>query len=103
VDDSVSADNESTFTSGEVSVEGVLLLSSSSRVNFASIRRISVEEDGVTSLWLAGSPGTPACRHNSVIRTGNGRDVCVYLALKAISYETSSPRSIRLLAMIEPR
>ncbi|KAG5615293.1 hypothetical protein H5410_015117 [Solanum commersonii] len=75
VDDDASARNESTSTSGEVFARVALLLSTSSCVNSASIRRISVEEDGVTFISLVGSRGTPARRHNSVIRTGKGRDV----------------------------
>ncbi|KAG5631682.1 hypothetical protein H5410_003399 [Solanum commersonii] len=102
IDEDASASNESTSTSGEVSVGDSLLLSTSSRVNSASIRRISVEEDGMTSISLAGSWGTPTHRHNLETRTGKGRDICVYLDLIAISCETSSPRSIHLLAMIEP-
>ncbi|KAG5599609.1 hypothetical protein H5410_030979 [Solanum commersonii] len=67
VDKNASADNESTSTSGELSVGAALLLLTSSHVNWASICRISVEEDGVTFILLAGSRGTPARRHNSVI------------------------------------
>ncbi|KAG5571698.1 hypothetical protein H5410_061464 [Solanum commersonii] len=99
VDKDASAGNESTSTSGEVSVGTTLLLSSLSHVNSTSICRISVEKDGVTSISLAGSRGTRARRYNLVIRTCKGRDVCVCLALIAISCETSSPRLIHLLAL----
>uniref|UniRef100_M1DIQ6 CCHC-type domain-containing protein n=1 Tax=Solanum tuberosum TaxID=4113 RepID=M1DIQ6_SOLTU len=85
VGEGVSAGNESTLTYGEVSIGVALLLSISSRVNSASICRISVEKDRVTSISLAGSRGTPAYRHNSMIKTGNGRDVSVCLALTATS------------------
>ncbi|KAG5610316.1 hypothetical protein H5410_021597 [Solanum commersonii] len=60
-------------------------------------------EDMVTSILLAESHGTLARQHNSVIRTGNGRDVSVCLSLTTISCETRIPRLILLLAMIEPR
>ncbi|KAG5631699.1 hypothetical protein H5410_003416 [Solanum commersonii] len=65
VDEGFTADNDSALTCGEVYAGAALLLSSSSCVNSASIRRISVEEDGVTFISLAGSWGTPARRHNS--------------------------------------
>ncbi|KAG5585885.1 hypothetical protein H5410_046319 [Solanum commersonii] len=103
VDEDACAGNELTSTSQEVSIGASLLLSTSSRVNSTSICRISMKKDEVTSISLEGSRGTPICRHNSEIRIGKGRDVCVCLALIAISCETSSPRSIHLLAMIEPR
>ncbi|KAG5580359.1 hypothetical protein H5410_050986 [Solanum commersonii] len=94
VGDGVSTGTESTLTSGEVSVGAALLLSSSSHVNSASIHRKSVEEDVVTFISLEGSQGTPVCQHNSVISTGNDRDVYVCLALKAISCETNSPSNL---------
>uniref|UniRef100_M1DSH4 Uncharacterized protein n=1 Tax=Solanum tuberosum TaxID=4113 RepID=M1DSH4_SOLTU len=103
VGEDASAGNESTLTSGEVSVRAALLLSTSCHVNSTSICLISVEEDGVTSTFLVVSQGTPTRRHNSVTRTGNGRDVNFCLALMAIFYDINNPRSIRLLAMIEPR
>ncbi|KAG5585254.1 hypothetical protein H5410_045688 [Solanum commersonii] len=103
VDKDISTINESTSTFREISATAALLLSASSHVNSASIRRISVEEDGVTYISLIGSQSTLARHHNSVIRTGKGRDVCVCFALIAISWETSSPKSIRILDMIEPR
>ncbi|KAG5572259.1 hypothetical protein H5410_062025 [Solanum commersonii] len=93
----------STSTSGEVSAKAAILLSTSSRVYSASIHRMSMEEDRVISIPFVVSRGTPACWHNSVIKTGNGREVNFYLALMAISCEISSPRSMRLLDMIEPR
>jgi len=59
VDEGASAGNESISTSREVSARAVLLISTSYRVNSASIHRISVENGGVTSISLAGSQGTP--------------------------------------------
>ncbi|KAG5586857.1 hypothetical protein H5410_047291 [Solanum commersonii] len=98
-----SAGNKSTSTFEEISTTTTLFLSASSHMYSASIRRISVEDERVTSISLVVSRGTPACRHNSVIRTGNGREVCFCLALMAISCEISSPRSMCLLDMIKPR
>ncbi|KAG5630471.1 hypothetical protein H5410_002188 [Solanum commersonii] len=72
--------------SGDVSTEATLLLSASSRVYLASIQRMSVEEEGVTSMCLVSSLGTPACRHNTVIKSGKGKEVCLLLAFMAISY-----------------
>ncbi|KAG5592339.1 hypothetical protein H5410_042853 [Solanum commersonii] len=87
-----------------VSARVALLLSTSSRVNSTSIRRMSVQEKGMASISFTGSRGTPACRHNSVIKIKNDRDqVSLFLALIAIFGEVSCPRSIHLLAMIEPR
>ncbi|KAG5631609.1 hypothetical protein H5410_003326 [Solanum commersonii] len=103
VDKDVSIGNESTLTSGEVSTEAALLLSTSSRVNSASIRHMSVKDEGITTITFAGSRGTTVCQHNLVIKTRNAREVSLFLALMAISCEVSSPRSICLLAMIEPR
>ncbi|KAG5576114.1 hypothetical protein H5410_056248, partial [Solanum commersonii] len=71
---------------GEVSVGAALLLSTSSRVNSASIHRMSMEDEGMTSISFAGSRGTPTRRHNSVIKTGNDKEICLCLALMAISY-----------------
>ena len=103
VGEDASTGNESTLTSGEVSTGHVLLLSTSSCVNSASICRISMVGDGVTSTSLVVSRGTQARWHSSVTRTGKGRAVNFCLALMAISCEISSPRSMRLLGMIEPR
>jgi len=98
-----SEDNESTSTSGEISAGAALLPSASSHVYSALIRRMSVEEEGFTSISLATSRGTSARLHNSMTKTRNGRDVCLCLALMAISYEMNSPRSMRLLDMMYPR
>ncbi|WMV24598.1 hypothetical protein MTR67_017983 [Solanum verrucosum] len=103
VNECASTGNESASTFGEISTGDVLLLSTSSRVNSASIRGMSVEEDWVTLISLVVSRGTPARWHNSVIKIGNGREVSFCLALVSISCEISSPRSIRLMDMIEPR
>ncbi|KAG5631031.1 hypothetical protein H5410_002748 [Solanum commersonii] len=97
------AGSDSMLTSGKVSAGVALLLSAFSHVNLASIRRMSVEENGVTSISLAGSWGTLAHRQNSMIRTGDGNVVCICLARTAISCEISNPMSIRLLDMIDPR
>uniref|UniRef100_M1DCA4 Uncharacterized protein n=1 Tax=Solanum tuberosum TaxID=4113 RepID=M1DCA4_SOLTU len=103
VGEGASAGNESILTFGEVSSGAYLFLLTSSPVNSALIHRMSVEDEGMTSISWTGSWGTPARWPNSVIKIGNGREVSLYLALMAISYEVSSPRLIRLLDMIEPR
>ncbi|KAG5609522.1 hypothetical protein H5410_020803 [Solanum commersonii] len=64
---------------------------------------MSVEEKGVTSKSLASSRGTPAHRHNSVIKIGKGKEVCLCLALIDISCLIRSPRSMLLWDMIAPR
>ncbi|KAG5605844.1 hypothetical protein H5410_027336 [Solanum commersonii] len=47
--------------------------------------------------------GYPSRRHNSVIRIGNGKEVCLCLALITISYSIKTPRSMILWDMIAPR
>ncbi|KAG5586518.1 hypothetical protein H5410_046952 [Solanum commersonii] len=101
VGEGASAGNESTLTSGEVSAGAALLLSTSSRVNSSSICQMFVDNTRMTSISLIGSQGTLTRWHNSVIKIGNGREVSLCLALMTISCELSSPRSIRLMAMIE--
>lgn len=49
------------------------------------------------------SNGTLARRYNSVIRTGNGKEVCFNLSLVAISCDVNNPKLIHLLDMIQPR
>ncbi|KAG5590137.1 hypothetical protein H5410_040651 [Solanum commersonii] len=68
---------ESISTSRDVSIGISLLLLVSSRVYSASICRMLVKEDGVTSVSLVGSLGSLARRHNSVISTRNGRELCL--------------------------
>ena len=63
---------------------------------------MSVEEDGMTSISLVMSIGIPARHHRSVIRKGNGREVCFYLALMSISCKINNPWSILILNMIQP-
>ncbi|KAG5590319.1 hypothetical protein H5410_040833 [Solanum commersonii] len=58
VGEDTSAGNESTLTSKDVSVRAALLLSTSSRVNSTLICRISVEDEGMTSISFAESQGT---------------------------------------------
>ncbi|KAG5631033.1 hypothetical protein H5410_002750, partial [Solanum commersonii] len=89
VGEDASAGNESPSTSREISARTALLPSASSHMYSASIRRMLVEDEGVSSI--------------SLTVTGNGREVCFYLAIIAISCEISSPRSMRLLDMIELR
>ncbi|KAG5631954.1 hypothetical protein H5410_003671 [Solanum commersonii] len=62
-------------TFGEVFTGAALLLSAFSRVYSASIHWMSVEEEGITSISIVTSQGTPARRHNSVINTENEREV----------------------------
>ncbi|KAG5632391.1 hypothetical protein H5410_004108 [Solanum commersonii] len=80
-----SAGIESTSTSRDVSNKVALLLSASSRVYSISMHRKLVKKDEMTSISLVRSIGTPAHKHNSVISTGKGREVCLYLALVDIS------------------
>ncbi|KAG5600312.1 hypothetical protein H5410_031682 [Solanum commersonii] len=74
VDKDASVSNESTSTSGKVFARAALFLSTSSHMYSASIRWILVEEEGVISISLVSSRGTPAYRHSSVISTGNDNE-----------------------------
>ncbi|KAG5631887.1 hypothetical protein H5410_003604 [Solanum commersonii] len=94
---------ESMSTFGDISTGAALFLSASSRVYSASIRLISIDEEGITLISLVISRGTPACWHNSVIKIGNGRKVYFCLALMVISCSIRSPRLMLLLDMIDPR
>ncbi|KAG5600606.1 hypothetical protein H5410_031976 [Solanum commersonii] len=64
---------------------------------------MSVEDKGVTSISLTASQGNPALRHNSVIKIGNGKEVCLCLALIVLFCEIRSPRSMCFLYLIDPR
>ncbi|KAG5606385.1 hypothetical protein H5410_027877 [Solanum commersonii] len=103
VGEGASAGIESVSTSGNVSTGIALLLSGSSLVYSASMHQMTVEEDEVYLKSLASSWGTLAHQHISVIKTGNGKVVCLYLALIAISYSIRSPRSILLQDIIPPK
>lgn len=74
--------------------------STSFHMYLASISCLSVEEDGMTLTYLVVYIGTPTHRHNSKI--GNGQEVNFCLALMAILFDVSNPRSILLLDMIQP-
>ncbi|KAG5611161.1 hypothetical protein H5410_022442 [Solanum commersonii] len=67
------------------------------------MRRMSVDDVGVTLTSLFSSRVTPARRHNFVINTGNGKDVWCCLALMAISYSIMSPKLMLFLAMVDMR
>ncbi|KAG5630371.1 hypothetical protein H5410_002088 [Solanum commersonii] len=94
---------ESTSTFGDVSTGVSLLLSTSSIVYSALMHRISVEKDKVISKSLAASRATPIRRHNSVINTGKGKEVCLFLALMAISYSMIRPKFSCLFDKIYPK
>ncbi|KAG5620161.1 hypothetical protein H5410_005379 [Solanum commersonii] len=98
-----SAGIESISTSGDVSTGVALLLSTSSRVYSTSIHRMSVEEEGVTSMSLVSSRDTPARQHNSMVKIGKGKEVCLCLSLMAISCSIKSPKLMVLRDMIAPR
>ncbi|KAG5630208.1 hypothetical protein H5410_001925 [Solanum commersonii] len=86
-----------------MSTRAALLLLASSLVYSTSMHRMSVEEDGITLKSLASSRGTPARQHNSMIRIGNGKEVCFCLVVMAISCSIKSPRSMLFRDMIAPR
>ncbi|KAG5585540.1 hypothetical protein H5410_045974 [Solanum commersonii] len=50
---------------------------------------------------LVESRGTPARQHNSIIKTVNGKDVCLCLALMSISCSMISPKLSRLFPKID--
>ncbi|KAG5606291.1 hypothetical protein H5410_027783 [Solanum commersonii] len=94
---------ELTSTFGDVSTRAILFLSASSLVYSASMHRMPVEEDRVTSNSLATSRGTPACLHSSLISTGKGKEICFCLALIAISCSMIRLKLSRLFDKIEPK
>lgn len=95
--------NKSTQIYGEVSSGSSLLRSTSSYVYSASTRHISVENEGVTSMFLAMSRGTPACRHSFMIRTGKDRELCLQFSPMHIPCEVNVPTSIHLFDIMQPR
>lgn len=93
----------STSTSRDVSTRAALFLSSFSRVYSTYICQMSMEDMGVTSMYLFSSQGTPTRWHSFVFRTEKERDIWRFLAPIDISCPIISPKLSRLLALIDPR